>query len=343
MDLSNIYNKLPKKIKKSENFTIILMKIYKFIMAHRKKEQNENHLLNFLFMSTNIEATGTLRDSQLIYLELLRFIDNVCNKYKINYFLAYGTLLGAVRHEGFIPWDDDCDIIMMREDYNRLIEVLPKEIDKYSYLKENCGLTKLISMDENYFKDFNSIYDFGHGDYFIESGLSKSLFLQFGWLKPLIKFDVFLYDYIKEESINYYSKNYLAHKYYFRGLYSEENFSFDDEFKKRFDKLGFSNEETEYIAEGIDSSYFDDFGVFDKNLFFPLKTIEFEGYEFKCPNKYHDVLKRWYGESYMSIPSKVWIHNYVEYNRSLFESKIEMENAFKETIKYLKEINDTFK
>ena len=342
MDLSNIYNKLPKRLKKSENLTIILMKIYKFITKHKKNNEEENQMLNFLFKYTDIKVTGTLRDIQLIYVELMKFIDNVCNKYDLEYWLAYGTLIGAVRHEGFIPWDDDFDIIMMRTDYDKLIEVLPEEISKYPYFKEHCALTRLISMDENYFKGFNSIYDEGHGDYFLDSGLSKSLFLQLGWLKPLVKLDIFPYDYVKEESMEYYTKNYLAHKYYFRGLYSEENFSFDDEFKKRFEKLGFSHDETNYIAEGIDSSYFDDFGILDKNLIFPLKTINFEGCEFKCPNKCDEVLKIWYGVNYMNIPSDIRVHNYSEYNLSLFDSKQEMENSFKETLNYLIEINENF-
>lgn len=342
MDLSNIYNLMPNKIKKSEKMTLSLMRIYKFISKHRKSNEKPNQLINFIFKSSNIRATGALRDCQLVYLELLRFIDNVCNKHDLEYMLAYGTLLGAVRHDGFIPWDDDCDIIMLREDYNKLIEVLPQEIDRFEFLKENCGLTRLININDNYFKDFNSIYDEGHGEYFIESGLSKSLFLQFGWLRPLVKLDVFPYDYLKPESIKNYSKNYLGYKYHFRMLYDEKDFSFHNEFNKKFDKIGYSNKETEYIAEGIDSSYFDDFGVINREVFFPLKTINFEGYEFKCPNDCHKSLETWYGKTYMDIPSKVWGHDYMGYNRSLFKSKSDMEKSFKDTINYLKEINDNF-
>ena len=342
MDLSDIYNKLPKKLKKSEKLTILLMRFYKFLIKHKKNDEKENPMLNFLFKSTDIKVTGTLRNIQLMYLELLKFIDNVCNKYDLEYWLAYGTLIGAVRHEGFIPWDDDCDIIMMREDYNKLIDVLPKEISKYPYFKEHCALTKLISMDENYFKDFNSIYDKGHGDYFLDSGLSKSLFLQLGWLKPMVKLDIFPYDYVKKEYRDYYTKNYLAHKYYFRGLYSEKNFMLDVEFKKRYEILGLTHEKTGYIAEGIDSSYFDDFGIVDSDLIFPLKTINFEGYEFKCPNNCDEILKIWYGENYMSIPSDIRIHDYSEYNSTLFESKHEMDALFKESINYLSKVNDNF-
>lgn len=61
-------------------------------------------------------------------LEVLNEIDRICKKYQIQYFADSGTLLGAVRHQGFIPWDDDIDIAMKRVDYQRFIQVAPKEL-----------------------------------------------------------------------------------------------------------------------------------------------------------------------------------------------------------------------
>ena len=55
--------------------------------------------------------------------EMIKIYEEVCRKYGLKYFAAYGTLLGAVRHQGFIPWDDDVDIMMLRDDYNRFLEV----------------------------------------------------------------------------------------------------------------------------------------------------------------------------------------------------------------------------
>lgn len=64
----------------------------------------------------------SVSDIQNISLELLRTFKQICLENNLRYFLAYGTLLGAVRHKGFIPWDDDIDVCMPREDYNKFID-----------------------------------------------------------------------------------------------------------------------------------------------------------------------------------------------------------------------------
>ncbi|EHE03878.1 lipopolysaccharide cholinephosphotransferase licD [Streptococcus pneumoniae 5185-06] len=69
----------------------------------------------------------TVEDAKQIELEILDYIDTLCKKHNINYIINYGTLIGAVRHEGFIPWDDDIDLSMPREDYQRFINIFQKE------------------------------------------------------------------------------------------------------------------------------------------------------------------------------------------------------------------------
>lgn len=69
-----------------------------------------------------------LRIGQTEMLNILIEIDRICHKYQIEYWLEFGTLLGAIRHKGFIPWDDDCDIGMMRTDFNRFKDVVSKEL-----------------------------------------------------------------------------------------------------------------------------------------------------------------------------------------------------------------------
>ena len=59
---------------------------------------------------------------QGVLLEMLTVIDKVCDENGLKYYLIYGTLLGALRHGGFIPWDDDADIVMPREDFEKFID-----------------------------------------------------------------------------------------------------------------------------------------------------------------------------------------------------------------------------
>ena len=72
-----------------------------------------------------------LRRQQMRMLEILLEVDKICKRHDIQYWLSSGTLIGAMRHDGFIPWDDDLDIEMMRSDYLRLMEVLPKELPEW--------------------------------------------------------------------------------------------------------------------------------------------------------------------------------------------------------------------
>ena len=89
------------------------------------------------------ESMALVKELQQITLAMLKDIDKVCTEYGIPYYLGEGTMLGAVRHKGFIPWDDDIDLLMMREDYERFLQIAPKAMgDKYEIqhytTMENC-------------------------------------------------------------------------------------------------------------------------------------------------------------------------------------------------------------
>ena len=69
----------------------------------------------------------------------LLYFDKICKKYDLRYSLAYGTLIGAIRHKGFIPWDDDIDVVMMRDDFEKLSEIFFRNIEQdeiYSFISE---------------------------------------------------------------------------------------------------------------------------------------------------------------------------------------------------------------
>lgn len=92
---------------------------------------------------------NTLRRLQMTELELLKEVDRICRKNHIHYNIIAGTLLGAVRHGGFIPWDDDADVAMMRQDYEQF---------RKAYATE-------LNMDKFYFQDHQNTrgYRWGYG------------------------------------------------------------------------------------------------------------------------------------------------------------------------------------
>lgn len=80
----------------------------------------------------------TLQKLKQVELGILKDFIAICQKYDLPYFATGGTAIGALRHQGFIPWDDDIDVCMLREDYNRFMEVAPKELgDKYLFMDAN--------------------------------------------------------------------------------------------------------------------------------------------------------------------------------------------------------------
>lgn len=85
----------------------------------------------------NFYIDATMKSMWAAMLEVLARISAICEKYNIQWYAAYGTLLGAIRHEGFVPWDDDMDIWVMRDGYNKLMEVLPKELPE-GYMVQSC-------------------------------------------------------------------------------------------------------------------------------------------------------------------------------------------------------------
>ncbi len=100
-------------------------------------------------------------------LEVLAVIEQICNKHGLRYFADWGTLLGAVRHKGFIPWDDDIDICMLREDYDKFFAIAPKELPKeYLILDLNTDVewlqlfarivnSNIVSYDKKRLADFH--------------------------------------------------------------------------------------------------------------------------------------------------------------------------------------------
>lgn len=96
----------------------------------------------------------TLQDVQAVSLDIMKHLDAFCKEHNIKYSLGYGSLIGAIRHKGFIPWDDDLDVVMMREDYEKFCDIY-EDSSKYklfSYNRKNMyqPMGRLCEMQESY-------------------------------------------------------------------------------------------------------------------------------------------------------------------------------------------------
>ncbi len=130
-------------------------------------------------------VTTAIKQAWAAVLDVLCEIERICKKYDIKYFADWGTFLGAVRHGGFIPWDDDLDICMLRDDYIRFREVadkeLPKEFSIHDYeRKENHWLflsrvvnNSMMCFDEEYLDKHNNFPWLAGVDIFIKDYLYK--------------------------------------------------------------------------------------------------------------------------------------------------------------------------
>lgn len=128
---------------------------------------------------------SVLRKAQIRMLHMLIEVDKICRKHNIQYWLDFGTLLGAVRHKGFIPWDDDLDITVLRKDYKKLRKILQKELPE-QYIFQDWTTDKYAFDNFGRVKDTKSLFDYPlfrkqkhrglHLDIFIvEKGISISI------------------------------------------------------------------------------------------------------------------------------------------------------------------------
>ena len=111
----------------------------------------------FMFDAAQLRARynpdgSRLRSDQLELLRMLQHVAEICREHDIKWWLSSGTLLGAARHKGFIPWDDDIDIVMLRKDYRRLERILRKEQNEEFVLHSVCSDVEYVNCFAKYRK-----------------------------------------------------------------------------------------------------------------------------------------------------------------------------------------------
>ena len=123
----------------------------------------------------------TLRQIQLVELDLLKEVDRICRKLGIRYNIIAGTLLGAVRHKGFIPWDDDADVAMLRDEYNRFVEACRTEKKKKKYCFQDHTVTpgyrwgygKLRRRDSVFLREYQEFMPYCQGIFIARLGIER--------------------------------------------------------------------------------------------------------------------------------------------------------------------------
>lgn len=337
MSLEKYYFKLPDFIK----FNPKILKASYDITDRIKQSNGVSSQDYILELSSEGPETKEARSKfRTLYVELLIFVDKVCNKYGIDYWLGFGTLLGAVRHGGFIPWDDDIDLVTLRKDYDKLIEVLPKELAKHG-LKEHCGLTLLLENRRNFFNDFTSVYDVcdKDGNHIIDG---KYNFLQIAWMKPFVKIDIFPFDFIDDEKLERIYDRFppAQYRFYYEMLNGKAKFLDQIDTVRR--EVGFTDSKTKQFSDTIEGVPHWKIRIFDYDKTFPLGSIDFEGHKFKCPKDCNHHLIRMFGSDYMEFPEVIENHDTLQLIESQFGSKEEMDDAFDNAIGFLKNLNETF-
>lgn len=287
---------------------------YMFWLLQRKADETLDETKQRVFLDMP-KATGALRDLQLAENYLLVRLKEICDQNGFMLCLAAGTLLGAVRHHGFIPWDDDIDTYMLREDALKLFDILKDDDDIVIH---------------NYYRK--------SGDHVIKIKYkcSDSIFI-----------DIFTFDRIECTPENrdaiWKQTQEAAHRYenqMMQVIDSNKSLRFKDkgvptwlpeldkvvitEFDKvvsKMDYYGWGNSLCESIYDGYAYRSAFGTGIFKEDELFPLlkEEVEFEGRKYDSFNNYEMLLNLQYGDIW-KFPSKIFSHH-------LYEIEGEMENA----------------
>ena len=233
-------------------------------------------------------AQGLARQRQLGMLKILKTVSKFCKHRNIKFWLDYGTLLGAVRHKGFIPWDDDADISMLRDDYEKFVDLFNLETpDKKLFAEWYCmdGIYNMIKIRH---KDIPFIWldifpcDFGYKKLSLAEAIEQTT------------------------QIKSMSKKYNKKLKYEKDINKLKQF-FKDE-KEKLPFIGQNNGKPETVFYGLDFYHYrEDTVIFDYEMFFPLKEAEFEGENFPVVNETETYLTYIFGD-YQCLPSKITRH-----------------------------------
>ena len=246
-----------------------------------------------------------VREIQQMELGIMEYIHEVCNKIGVKYFLAYGSLIGAVRHQGFIPWDDDMDICMLRDDYEKLQDYLianPSERYQVMSYKNN----------RNYVYPFMKVMD--NQTYLIEEDVRIDS--NMGIYVDIFPVDGYEDNQAFKDKMTTIIKKRQLSCYTFKGITNKKSFInsliryasviafyFTDtnKYVKQIDELAKSRKVEDY--ELVDYLIYKDMNkpVWKREWLKDVTFGHFEGRDFLIPVNFHELLTSDYG-NYMQLP-----------------------------------------
>ena len=314
------------RVKKTKFFKFYknYQKIEKIAEKQEKINESNNKLVNSLFVDYELTPTPRLKNFQDLSVEFLKLIDNICLKHDIPWMIEGGLVLGAVRHGGFIPWDDDLDIGMLRDDYDHFISVVEEEFERIG-IKDNI---KIIFKNRVWWeKDVDAFLQILYYD---ESKIGRSL----------TGVDVFPYDYI----VDYQGQNLsdafeeAKIKFYWDLTHGVER---KDAYKTLYKKLNLSHEKQDYFIHGVEGPAGKrgviDVMAFETDKMLPFERISFNGAMLPGPRDTDYYLKTIY-KDFWGIPDAITVHNRMpRIRRAPNISEILEKNVMK-----LRQINENF-
>lgn len=247
---------------------------------------------------------STLRKDQLEMLKVLKRFDEICKENNITWWLCSGTLLGAARHGGFIPWDDDVDISMLRKDYKKLRKILAKyEDDDYFYQCIESDPAH-INLFGKFRKKKDPVFSSDiRSSYFKYQGVGMDVFS----IERSTRFAAHMAKSIYKSMVHptQYIKNAFWRTFVTRTIQAL-NFGLLIPICR---VIGWFGREKKYYYELGSGFYGTYFQVED---IFPLTTMKFEGVEFPVPGNYEAYLTKMYGD-WRKLPTEQQIKNALHY------------------------------
>lgn len=265
------------------------------------------HLERFSIQTDRIHDgySGKLNLLRTLEKDMLREIDRICRRHEIKYFICYGTMLGAVRHGGFIPWDDDVDVAMLRSEFEKFRKIAPKELnDRFSYeshVNQNgyhYFFDRITAKDTYFASKYSDGYEMHKGisvDIFVVDNVPADKKAAYRFWKGLMRRRMIMN--VRWKNTARPGKAYLLSKLLLPLLRLKSMDGYSRSYEKAVRKYEHKN--TGWVMPASSDHVYR--GTFPVETFAEVIPYRFDDVDTFIPAGYEDFLKAWYTENYMDM------------------------------------------